>query len=121
MILELGGKSSAIVFEDANLKKAVAQTQFSTQVNSGQVCMANSRIYVQRSIASQFVEAFKTEFAAARAGDPLDKDTNHGPQADEVQYHNVLNCVGGGGGGREDRHSGSGWRWQAREYERLLR
>ncbi len=44
---------------------------------------------MQKSIASQFIEAFKTEFSGARAGDPLDKDTNHGPQADEVQYRNV--------------------------------
>lgn len=90
VILELGGKSPAIVFEDADLGKAAAQTQFSIQYNSGQVCMANSRIYVQKSIAPQFVEAFKTKFATARAGNPLEKETNHGPQADEVQYRNVM-------------------------------
>lgn len=93
VILELGGKSPALIFEDANLEKAVAQTQFSIQVNSGQVCMANSRIYVQKSIAPKFIEAFKTMFSGARAGNPLDKDTNHGPQADEVQYRNVLNYI----------------------------
>ncbi|KAL1836796.1 hypothetical protein VTJ49DRAFT_4638 [Mycothermus thermophilus] len=93
VILELGGKSPAIVFEDANLEKAAAQTQFSIQTNSGQVCMANSRIYVQKSIAPRFIEAFKTKFASARAGNPLDRDTNHGPQADEVQYRNVLGYI----------------------------
>jgi aldehyde dehydrogenase (NAD+) len=93
VVLELGGKSPALIFEDANLEKAAAQTQFSIQVNSGQVCMANSRIYVQKSIAPKFIEAFKTMFAGARAGNPLDKDTNHGPQADEVQYRNVLNYI----------------------------
>jgi aldehyde dehydrogenase (NAD+) len=93
VILELGGKSPALVFEDANLEKAVAQTQASIQANSGQVCMANSRIYVQKSIAPQFIEAFKVKFAGARAGNPLDKETNHGPQADEVQYRNVLNYI----------------------------
>jgi aldehyde dehydrogenase (NAD+) len=91
VVLELGGKSPAIVFEDADLAKTAAKTQFSIQNNSGQVCMANSRIYVQKSIAEKFVEAFKKEFAAnARAGDPLDTKTNHGPQADEVQYRNVM-------------------------------
>ncbi|KAH6618420.1 Aldehyde/histidinol dehydrogenase [Chaetomium sp. MPI-SDFR-AT-0129] len=91
VILELGGKSPALIFEDANLEKAVAQTYFSVQLNSGQVCMANSRIYVQKSIAAQFVEAFKAKSASStRPGNPLDKDTNHGPQADEVQYRNVL-------------------------------
>ncbi|SPQ23492.1 50c7a862-ce59-48e8-b46c-a0b45184768d [Thermothielavioides terrestris] len=93
VILELGGKSPAIVFEDADLDKAAAQTQFSIQSNSGQVCMANSRVYVQKSIAPQFIEAFKTKFAAARAGDPLDRNTNHGPQADAVQYRNVLSYI----------------------------
>ncbi|KAL2138152.1 hypothetical protein VTI28DRAFT_7376 [Corynascus sepedonium] len=93
VILELGGKSPALVFEDANLEKAVEQTQFSIQINSGQVCMANSRIYVQKSIASEFIEAFKTKFAGARAGNPLDKETNHGPQADEIQYRNVLKYI----------------------------
>jgi aldehyde dehydrogenase (NAD+) len=93
VVLELGGKSPALVFEDANLDKAVAQTQFSIQSNSGQVCMANSRIYVQKSIAPRFIEAFKKQFAAARAGDPLDKNTNHGPQADEVQYRNVMSYI----------------------------
>ncbi|KAK3349141.1 aldehyde dehydrogenase domain-containing protein [Lasiosphaeria hispida] len=90
VILELGGKSPAIVFEDANIAKAVEQTQFSIQANSGQVCMANSRIYVQKSVAPQFVEAFTKRFSAVRDGNPLEKETNHGPQADEVQYKNVL-------------------------------
>ncbi|KAK0707963.1 aldehyde dehydrogenase domain-containing protein [Lasiosphaeris hirsuta] len=90
VILELGGKSPAIVFDDANLAKAVEQTQFSIQANSGQVCMANSRIYVQKSVAPQFVEAFTKRFSAVRDGNPLEKETNHGPQADEVQYKNVL-------------------------------
>ncbi|KAL2173317.1 aldehyde dehydrogenase domain-containing protein [Thermothelomyces heterothallicus CBS 202.75] len=93
VILELGGKSPALVFEDADLEKAAEQTQFSIQVNSGQVCMANSRIYVQKSIAPRFIETFKTKFAAARAGNPLDKETNHGPQADEIQYRNVLKYI----------------------------
>ncbi|GAB1315356.1 Aldehyde dehydrogenase domain-containing protein [Madurella fahalii] len=94
VVLELGGKSPAIVFDDADLDKAATKTQFSIQVNSGQVCMANSRIYVQKNVASQFIDVFKTKFAAnARAGNPLDKETNHGPQADEVQYRNVLKYI----------------------------
>lgn len=89
VILELGGKSPAVIFEDADLEKAVAETQHSIQWNSGQVCMANSRIYVQDSIADAFIEAFKTKFAAVNAGDPLLSTTNHGPQADEIQFNNV--------------------------------
>jgi aldehyde dehydrogenase (NAD+) len=91
VVLELGGKSPALVFDDADLDKAAAQTQFSIQSNSGQVCMANSRIYVHKSVAARFVEVFNAKFSAgARTGDPLDRATNHGPQADEVQYRSVL-------------------------------
>ena len=91
VVLELGGKSPALVFDDADLDKAAAQTQFSIQSNSGQVCMANSRIYVHKSVAARFVEVFNAKFSGgARAGDPLDRATNHGPQADEVQYRSVL-------------------------------
>ena len=96
IILELGGKSPAIIFDDANLSKAVAQTKTSIQVNSGQVCMANSRIYVQKSIAKEFIDAFTKSFAAVKDGNPLDKETNHGPQADEVQYKNVMSYIESG-------------------------
>ncbi|KAK5657889.1 hypothetical protein OQA88_2438 [Cercophora sp. LCS_1] len=93
VILELGGKSPAIVFDDANLDKAAQQTQASIQANSGQVCMANSRVYVQKGAADEFVKKFAEKFAAVRDGDPLSKETNHGPQADEVQYKNVLGFI----------------------------
>jgi aldehyde dehydrogenase (NAD+) len=93
VILELGGKSPALVFEDANLDKAVADTSHSIQSNSGQVCMANSRVYVQKSIAPKFVEAFQKKFAQVKAGDPTNKETNHGPQADGFQYNNVLKYI----------------------------
>ncbi|KAK4175474.1 putative aldehyde dehydrogenase [Triangularia setosa] len=94
VILELGGKSPAIVFDDANLEKAVVQTRYSMQFNSGQVCMANSRIYVQSTIADKFVEQFKASYSSSvKAGNPLDKETNHGPQADELQYKHVLSYI----------------------------
>lgn len=93
VILELGGKSPAIVFEDADIEDAVTGTQFSVQWNSGQVCMANSRIYVQDTIADRFIDAFKKTFGAVSAGDPLEPGTNHGPQADEVQYQNVRRYI----------------------------
>jgi len=101
IILELGGKSPAVIFEDADLEKAVAETQHSIQWNSGQVCMANSRIYVQEPVAEVFIEAFKTKFAAVDAGDPLLSTTNHGPQADEIQFNNVQAYIEAG------KHSGT--------------
>lgn len=89
VILELGGKSPAIIFPDANLERAVKETKYSAQWNSGQVCMANSRIYVHESIAPKFIELFQKSFAEIRSGDPLLPTTNHGPQADEIQYKQV--------------------------------
>jgi acyl-CoA reductase-like NAD-dependent aldehyde dehydrogenase len=94
VFLELGGKSPAIVFDDADLEVAVAQTQYSVQSNSGQVCMANTRIYVQDTVAQQFIEQFKAKFSScAIMGDPTHPGTNHGPQADKMQYDNVRRYI----------------------------
>ncbi|KPI42898.1 Aldehyde dehydrogenase [Cyphellophora attinorum] len=93
VILELGGKSPAIVFDDADLDAAVEETQHSVQWNSGQVCMANTRLYVHSKIADKFVEKFKARFVKIKPGDPTDADTNHGPQADKVQYDNVQRYI----------------------------
>jgi acyl-CoA reductase-like NAD-dependent aldehyde dehydrogenase len=94
VFLELGGKSPAIVFDDADLDVAVAQTQFSIQSNSGQVCMANSRVYVQDTIAQKFIDLFKKQFSSsAKLGDPTHPSTNHGPQADKIQHDNVLRYI----------------------------
>jgi len=90
VILELGGKSPAIIFADANLDKAIEQTQHSIKANSGQICMANSRIYVEKSVAVDFVARFKEKFATVKHGDPTDSQTTHGPQADDVQYKNIM-------------------------------
>ncbi|EXJ76616.1 uncharacterized protein A1O5_01124 [Cladophialophora psammophila CBS 110553] len=96
VVLELGGKSPAIIFDDCDLEDAVNETKHSIQFNSGQVCMANSRIYVQDTLANKFVEAFKEQFAKVTPGDPLDANTNHGPQADSVQYDTVHKYIAAG-------------------------
>ena len=92
--MELGGKSPAVVFEDADLEAAAVQTQFSIQFNSGQVCVANSRLYVQESVYDKFVALFREKFAAVKLGDPLDSTTTHGPQIDATQYKRVQEYLG---------------------------
>ncbi|KAJ6079139.1 hypothetical protein N7467_008892 [Penicillium canescens] len=87
--MELGGKTPAIVFPDADVASAAAQTQFSIQFNSGQICVANSRIYVHESIAEQFIKSFREHFAAVKMGDPMDPTTAHGPQVDMIQYERI--------------------------------
>ncbi|KAH7121396.1 aldehyde dehydrogenase domain-containing protein [Dactylonectria macrodidyma] len=89
VVLELGGKSPCLVFEDADLGLAVNEAAFSVQANMGQACMANSRIYVQETIADAFIKAFVDVFNSARKGDPLRTDTEHGPQADKIQFERV--------------------------------
>ena len=92
--LELGGKTPAVVFEDADIAAAVEATRFSIQWNSGQVCMANSRIYVQETIAEKFVTEFKRCFKAnAVIGNPLDSSVTQGPQADKIQVTNVMKYI----------------------------
>ena len=95
VILELGGKSPAIVFEDADLEEAAAATSFSVTFVSGQACIANSRVYVQESVAEKFTEACLRHYKERRAGagDPLDPKTTHGPQADSVQFERVKNYL----------------------------
>lgn len=90
VILELGGKSPALVFDDADLDQAAAETQHGIQMLSGQVCMANSRIYVQDTVAEKFKASFKKIFSSAKMGDPTDPAVNHGPQADKIQFERVL-------------------------------
>ncbi|KAH9883015.1 hypothetical protein J1614_000382 [Plenodomus biglobosus] len=95
--LELGGKSPAIIFDDADLETAVKQTAYSVQWNSGQVCMANSRVYVQDTVADKYIELFKAYFEKeVTIGDPLAKGINHGPLADEAQHKTVLQYLESG-------------------------
>ncbi|KAB2577952.1 Retinal dehydrogenase 2 [Lasiodiplodia theobromae] len=95
VVLELGGKSPAIVFADAlpHLDDAVRATAYSVRTNAGQTCMQNSRVYVQRGIADEFVARLRKCLAEVRAGDPLDESTQMGPIVDEEQRRRVLEYV----------------------------
>ncbi|KAH7132407.1 aldehyde dehydrogenase domain-containing protein [Dendryphion nanum] len=93
VIFELGGKGPALVFEDADIETAAKETEFSIMWNSGQTCMANSRIYVQENIKEAFIATF-TKFAQRRKlGDPTKSDTIQGPQADKRQLESVQNYI----------------------------
>jgi aldehyde dehydrogenase (NAD+) len=90
--LELGGKSPALVFEDADLENAVSHSSESFLRNSGQICFAASRVLVQESIAPEFIKTIKTAFegAAKKMGDPSLPDTAFGPLADKKQFERVM-------------------------------
>ncbi|EPE36534.1 ALDH-like protein [Glarea lozoyensis ATCC 20868] len=93
VVFELGGKGPAVIFADADLEEAAKQTEFSINYNSGQTCMANSRIYVQESAKEKFTEVFKKFASQRKIGNPRESGINHGPQADKVQYDTVLKYI----------------------------
>ncbi|KAF7197300.1 Aldehyde dehydrogenase [Pseudocercospora fuligena] len=96
LVFELGGKSPAIVFPDADLDRAAEETQQSIMFQSGQTCMANSRIYLHKDIADLFIEKFVAHAKARKLGDPLDNETISGPQADKSQYETVQRYIAKG-------------------------
>ena len=75
---ELGGKSPTVILDDADLDLAVdlAIEQYD---NAGQVCLAGTRLLVQRGIADAFVAKFRERASAIRQGDPRDEETQIGP------------------------------------------
>ncbi|MEZ5811744.1 MAG: aldehyde dehydrogenase [Rhizobiaceae bacterium] len=92
--LELGGKSPNIVFADApDLDRAASVAAFGIFRNSGQVCVAGSRLLVERSIHEAFVDKVATIAASMAVGDPLDLSTQAGAVASEAQLEQDLGHV----------------------------
>jgi acyl-CoA reductase-like NAD-dependent aldehyde dehydrogenase len=83
MLLELGGNGPTIVFEDADLERAVAQTAYGSFANSGQICSSTERILVHGAIEDEFVSGLVDEAGSVRLGSPFDEDTTMGPVANE--------------------------------------
>nr|WP_316641811.1 5-carboxymethyl-2-hydroxymuconate semialdehyde dehydrogenase [uncultured Roseateles sp.] len=77
--MELGGKSPFVVFEDADLKRAMDAAVFMIFSNNGERCTAGSRILVQRSIYDQFAKEFAERASRIAVGDPMDENTIIGP------------------------------------------
>jgi betaine-aldehyde dehydrogenase len=110
--LELGGKSSNLIFADADLDAAAAAAVAAVFDNAGQDCCARSRILVERTAYDAFLERFLVETDALQVGDPLDESTQMGPLISEAQRARVLGYVEDGlargatllrGGGAPDR------------------
>ncbi|WP_442932914.1 aldehyde dehydrogenase [Mycobacterium kyogaense] len=91
--LECGGKSPNVVFEDADLDKAVEMALFGAFYNQGAVCSSNSRLLVQDSIAERFVADLVERAAAMRPGNPLDPSATQGAIVDEAHTEQVLGFV----------------------------
>lgn len=92
--LELGGKSPNIVFADApDLEEAAKVSAMGIFRNSGQVCVAGSRLLVQESIHDEFVEALSKHAAALKVGDPLNLATQIGAVNSLTQLQGNLGFV----------------------------
>lgn len=88
--LELGGKSPNIFFADADFEAATDGALFGVLINQGEVCSAGSRILVERSIYSRFLEAMTEKAKRIRLGPPLARETKMGPLVSREQFERVI-------------------------------
>lgn len=88
-ILELGGKSANIVFDDAQLNRAILGAQSAIFSGAGQSCVSGSRLLVHRSIHEQFVEQYADATNRIVVGDPYDQNSHVGPINNERQWQKI--------------------------------
>jgi aldehyde dehydrogenase (NAD+) len=110
--LELGGKSAAIVLDDADLAKTMEGLKFVALMNSGQACVAQTRILASRARYDEVVDALVQTVGGMQVGDPMDPATEIGPlvaqrQQERVEKYIALGQEEGarvvlGGSGRPD-------------------
>ena len=106
--LELGGKSAAIILDDANLDTIWPGLQFITLLNSGQACVACGRVLAPQSRYKEVVDALAAKVSALSVGDPLQRTTAIGPMATKAHRQKVEGYIAKGkaegrlvaGGGR---------------------
>jgi phenylacetaldehyde dehydrogenase len=91
--LELGGKSPQLLFADADLDRAIAGIANSVFLNSGQVCVAGSRVYIERGIYDEAVNRLASHVKDLRVGSGLDAATQLGPLISERQQRRVLGMI----------------------------
>lgn len=94
--LELGGKSAAIVLEDADPAAVAAGVRSASLSNSGQICNALTRILVPAARAADFTEALAAEMASLVVGDPTDPATQVGPLVAQRQQERVRGYIRSG-------------------------
>ncbi|PYE55817.1 aldehyde dehydrogenase (acceptor) [Deinococcus yavapaiensis KR-236] len=94
--LELGGKSANLIFADANLKRALRGVMMGVFYNQGQICIAGSRVLVERSIHDQFAELLAREVDNVKLGDGREEATTMGPLVSAQQRDRVASFVAQG-------------------------
>ncbi|KIV98709.1 uncharacterized protein PV09_09536 [Verruconis gallopava] len=93
--LELGGKSPAIVFNDANLDNAIKWTVNALTTNSGQICFAATKLFVQDGIYEKFLAGYMKSLMEKKdlIGDPEKEGTEIGPVVDKAQYDRIMGII----------------------------
>ena len=91
--MELGGKSPFVVFEDADLDRALDAAVFMIFSNNGERCTAGSRILVQQSVYADFVAKFTERAKRISVGDPLDEKTIVGPLISQAHVTKVKSYI----------------------------
>src|SRR6516225_8500829 len=90
---ELGGKSPNVIFADCDMDEAVAGAFHAIYMHGGQCCTAGSRLFVEDKIQKEFVERLADQAKTRRVGEPLDADTEQGPQVSQEQLDKILHYV----------------------------
>ena len=93
LTLELGGKSAAIMLEDADPGTVVGALLPMALTVNGQLCIAQTRVLVPRSREAEFVEALEAGMRGQRVGDPMAAETTIGPLVSERQHDRVVGYV----------------------------
>jgi acyl-CoA reductase-like NAD-dependent aldehyde dehydrogenase len=117
ILMELGGKGAAVVFDDADVRTAVTAISSVWGFHSGQICTAPTRVLVQRGLEEQLVDALGKAAARLTVGDPKDDGTVLGPVITAAHRSRVEGYIDGAvadgaeavAGGRRPEHLDKGW------------
>ena len=93
VVLELGGKNAFIIFDDADMDKAVRAALEGAFFNKGEACTAASRILVQKNKHEEFIQKLAAGIMKLRVGDGMDSKTHVGPCVSKQQQERVLNYI----------------------------
>jgi acyl-CoA reductase-like NAD-dependent aldehyde dehydrogenase len=96
LLLELGGKGAALVFDDADLRTAISTIVSVWAFHSGQICTAPTRVLAQRGVYDKLVAGLQAAAGSLKVGDPLEKDTVLGPVISAAHRDRVESYVRAG-------------------------